>query len=90
MNLRTLISTFISKVPRGCIFDAHAVIIYLLEKHPDDYLRFHTDGESMHSLHGRISQEIDKLADDYFIKRVGNAYSKNIKGAFSKNACWKK
>ena len=90
MSLENQIRAFISKVPRGCIFDAHAVITYLIEKFPDDYLGFYTVGESMHSFHGRICQEIDRLADGILIKRVGNAYSKNIKGEFSGNACWEK
>lgn len=90
MSLETQIRTFIAKVPRGCIFDAHAVITYLIEKYPDDYLGFYAAGEPINSFHSRISQEIDRLADGILIKRVGNAYSKNIKGKYSKNACWEK
>ena len=90
MSLEKQIGTFISKVPRGCVFDAHAVIAYLLEKHPDDYLCAHGTKDSMRSFHGRISQEINKFADTEAIERIGNSYSKSLTGRFLKNACWKK
>lgn len=91
MNLENQISAFISNVPCGCIFDAHAVIAHLLEKYPDDYLGFHTSEESMSSFHGKISREIEKITGGKRIERlIENCYSKNIKGNFSVNSCWKK
>ena len=91
MNLDNQISSFISKVPHNCLFDAHAVIFYLLENYPDDYLGFHSSAERLNAFHGRLSQSIDKLVSENAIERVSeNSYSKNIKGNFSENACWKK
>ena len=91
MSLSSQIRTFIFKVPRGCIFDAHAVISYLQEKHPDDYLRFHLEDEPINSFHSRISREIEKFVEDKVIERVGiDSYSKNVTNKWSKNACWKK
>lgn len=91
MNLENQIRTFISEVPHGCIFDAHAVIFYLLENHPDEYLRFHAVEEPVNSFHSRISRAVDKFTDNGTIERViAESYSKTITGNYLANACWKK
>lgn len=91
MSLENQIRTFISEVPPGCIFDAHAVIFYLLENHPDEYLRFHAVEEPINSFHSRISRVVAKLANNVMIERVDtDAYSKTITGNYRANACWKK
>ena len=91
MSLKNQIRTFISEVPHGCIFDAHAVIFYLLENHPDEYLGFHAAGEPVNTFHGRISRVVDTFADNILIERVAaDSYSKTITGNYLPNACWKK
>lgn len=85
------IGVFISQVPKGYIFDAHAVINYLLKKHSDDYLRFHIDDEPTNSFHSRVSRVINSFVDDNVIERLdAKSYSLNIRGNFSENSCWKK
>ena len=85
------IGNFISKVPKGCIFDAHAVINYFLQKHSDDYLGFHIDDEPTNSFHSRVSRVINSFVEDNVIERLdAKSYSLNIRGNFSENSCWKK
>lgn len=91
MSLENQIRTFISEVPHGCIFDAHALIAYLLENYPDDYLRFHAADEPINSFHSRISRAVENFADNVMIERVASdSYSKTITGNYRPNACWKK
>ena len=90
-NLEQNIADFISKVPKGCIFDAHSVISYLLKKHTDDYLEFHKDTEPTNSFHSRVSRVIKSFVEDNVIERIdAKSYSLNIRGNFSENSCWKK
>ena len=85
------IGGFITKVPKGCIFDAHSVINYLLKKHSDDYLGFHLSDEPTNSFHSRVSRVINSFVDDKVIERIDvKSYSLNIRGNFSENSCWKK
>lgn len=90
-NLEQNITDFISKVPKGCIFDAHSVISYLLKNHTDDYLEFHNDAEPTNSFHSRVSRAINPFVDKNIIKRIdAKSYSQNIRGNFSENSCWRK
>ena len=90
-NLEQNIADFISKVPKGCIFDAHSVISYLLKNHSDDYLEFHNDAEPTNSFHSRVSRAINPFVDKNVIERIdAKSYSLNIRGNFSENSCWKK
>ena len=85
------IADFISKVPKGCIFDAHSVISYLMKKHTDDYLEFHNDAEPTNSFHSRVSRAINSFVDKNVIERLEEkSYSLNIRDNFSENSCWKK
>ena len=90
-NLEQNIADFISTVPKGCIFDAHSVISYLLKNHTDDYLEFHNDAEPTNSFHSRVSRVINSFVEDDVIERIDvKSYSLNIRGNFSENSCWKK
>ena len=102
-NLELNIADFISTVPKGCIFDAHSVISYLLKNHSDDYFDFHNDAEPTNSFHSRVSREptnsfhsrvsraINPFVDKNIIERIdAKSYSLNIRGNFSENSCWKK
>ena len=90
-NLVQNIADFIFKVPKGCIFDAHSVISYLMKNHTDDYLEFHKDTEPTNSFHSRVSRVINSFVDDKVIERIDvKSYSLNIRGNFSENSCWKK
>ncbi len=90
-ELEQNITDFISKVPKGCIFDAHSVISYLLKTHSDDYLDFHNDAEPTNSFHSRVSRAINPFADKNVIERIdAKSYSLNIRGNFSENSCWRK
>ena len=90
-NLELNIADFISTVPKGCIFDAHSVISYLLKNHSDDYFDFHNDAEPTNSFHSRVSRAINPFVDKNIIERIdAKSYSLNIRGNFSENSCWKK
>ena len=90
-NLEQNIADFISTVPKGCIFDAHSVISYLLKNHSDDYFDFHNDAEATNSFHTRVSRAINPFVDKNIIERIdAKSYSLNIRGNFSENSCWKK
>ena len=85
------IRDFISNVPKGCIFDAHAVIRYLVQKHSDDYLGFHSGDEPTNSFHSRVSRVINSFVGENVIERCKEkCYSLNIRDNFSENSCWKK
>ena len=85
------IGDFIAKVPKGCIFDAHSVINYLLKQHSDDYLGFHLNDEPTNSFHSRVSRVINSFVEDNVIERLdAKSYSLNIRGNLSENSCWKK
>ena len=90
-NFEQNIADFISKVPKGCIFDAHSVIGYLLKNNTDDYLEFHNDTEPTNSFHSRVSRAINPFVDKNVIERLdAKSYSLNIRGNFSENSCWRK
>lgn len=90
-KLENDIGDFIFKVPRDCIFDAHAVISYLLHKHSDNYIGFHLEGEPTNSFHSRVSRTINSFVDNNAIERIdAKSYSLNLRGNFSENSCWKK
>lgn len=79
-----------SKIPKGCIFDAHTIIEYLIQNESDTYLSSHEKGWETKSYHSMISKTIDNFSkgDNHHIKKVGNCWSMNIHKKFSKNTCW--
>lgn len=90
-QLLPCIRNFIAEIPSGHIFDAHAVINYLIENHSDDYLNCHTLDETTEHYHSRISKTIDSLCNDNIIKKVNEeSFSQNIHKNYSSNKCWKK
>lgn len=76
-------------IPRGLIFDSHAVIFLLLQKSSDDYLT-QNKNQTTASYHGSIAAAIASLENDGLINKVGSSWSKNIHDKFSKCECWKK
>lgn len=84
------IRDFISKVPKGCIFDAHAVIQYIIQEHPNDYRKFY-NVFPVNFFHSWVSRVINSFVKDNVIERCKEkCYSLNSKNNFSENSCWKK
>ncbi|MDR2176867.1 MAG: hypothetical protein LBP20_02360 [Treponema sp.] len=88
-------SIITKKIPKGAMFDTHAVIECLIQEHSDTYLEFYRinggGGTSIH--HQNIAFILSKFKDG-LIERVGDAnsqiWSMNIHGNYNKDACWKK
>ncbi len=76
------------EISKGCIFDAHSIIEYLIQNHSDYYLSFYRNGTT-EFYHSEISKTIDSF-DGVNIERIGESWSLNIHKQFSKNVCWRK
>ncbi len=91
--LQNLIEAIIGEMPKGCIFDSHTVIQLLVEKNTEVYLQAYQGQATVESFHGWLGKEIDAFtqpAKGELIKRVGDAWSKNIRNNYSTCACWQK
>lgn len=91
--LQSSIEAIIVKMPKGRIFDSHTVIQFLREKHPEVYLQAYQGEATVKSFHSRLAKEIEAFTQPEkgeLIKRVGNAWSKNIHNNYSTCACWQK
>jgi len=76
-----------SKVPKGCIFDAHSIIEYLIQNDSNIYLSSYKNGWTTEFYHSEISKTIADF-EEMMIKRVGESWSLNIHKKFTKNVCW--
>jgi hypothetical protein len=85
------IAAILQNIPRGCIFDTHAVIEYLVQKNSDVYLDSYRGGTT-ESYHGLIGQAIAEFeaGPAALAAREGESWSANIHRNFSKCACWRK
>jgi len=85
-------SIIIEQIPSGMIFDTHAIIEYLLQKHSDIYLENYEGKTSTELYHSYISQVISAIAkEEKIIERIiGDSWSLTIHKTFGKCACWKK
>lgn len=87
--MKNLIQFIIQReVVRGCVFDAHSIIEYLLLNHSDDYLSSYRTGNTEY-YHSEISKIIATF-EGSIIERIGESWSRNIHNNFTKNICWKK
>ncbi len=88
-------SIIVNEIPNGCIFDTHAIISYLIQKHSDTYLAFvqtfPTANNITLTVHGQIGQIINKF-DNSLIEKQNKAqsWSKNIHDNYNPCTCWKK
>ena len=82
-NFEQNIADFISTVPKGCIFDAHSVISYLLKNHSDDYFDFHNDAEPTNSFHSRVSRAINPFVDKNIIEEPTNSFHSRVSRAIN-------
>lgn len=86
--MRELIESIIKReIPKGCVFDAHSIIEYLLQKHSDVYLLSHQKDWNTVYYHSEISKTI-AVFEKSIIERVGESWSMNIHRKFSTNVCW--
>jgi len=75
-----------SEIPKGCVFDAHSIIEYLIQNHSDIYLSSFKTGTTEY-YHSEISKTI-ALFEGSIIKRIDDCWSLNIHKKFSQNKCW--
>jgi len=86
--VKVTLKSVLDSIPHGHIFDAHTVMLILLQKHVDIYLASLT-GENVESQLSIITKYI-KQYESSAIKRIGVSYSKNIQDGFTECACWQK
>lgn len=90
LNLSSTIKAIIdNEIPKGCIFDAHSIIDYLIQNNSDVYLSLCDNKWNTEYYHSFISNTINSF-DNQTIDRQGESWSVNIHRKFSKNVCWKK
>ena len=77
------------EITKGCVFDAHAIIEYLLKNESDTYLSSYNNEKTTEIYHSVISKTIASF-EGSIIERTGESWSMNIHKEFSKNLCWKK
>lgn len=86
--MKNIIQTIIKhEIPKGCIFDAHSIIEYLIQNYSDIYLSSYHNGWTTEFYHSEISKLITELENDN-IKRCGECWSINLHKKFSKNTSW--
>lgn len=91
--LQSSIEAIIGEMPKGCIFDSHTMIQFLMEKNTEVYLQAYKGEATVESFHSRLAKEIEAFTQPEkgeLIKRVGDAWSKNIRNNYSTCACWQK
>jgi len=86
--MREVIQAIIqNQIPKGCIFDAHSIIDYLIQNYSNDYLTSYRNGTT-EFYHSEISKTVDSF-NGVIIERVSNeSWSLNLHKKFTKNACW--
>ncbi|WP_417200558.1 hypothetical protein [Bizionia sp.] len=78
-----------TKIPKGCIFDAHTIIEHLIQNDSDIYLSTYQNNWTTKYYHSEISKKITSL-EEILIKRQGDSWSQNIHNKFTQNVCWMK
>lgn len=76
-----------SAIPKECIFDAHAIINYLIHHHNDLYESSHKTEWTTAFYHSEISKKIATF-EGTIITRQGESWSMHINNKFSQNKCW--
>jgi len=88
--MREVIQSIIqNEIPKGCVFDAHAIIEYLIQNHSDIYLLSYKNDWTTEFYHSEISKKIASF-ERTILERVGESWSHNIHKNFTKNVCWRK
>lgn len=88
-QLESVIREIIEKeIPQRAIFDAHAVIDFLIQNQSDIYLNSHSQGGSTQVYHSRISKIIASCTD--LVEQIGDGWSRNIHQNFFNNKVYRK
>lgn len=85
--MENTVKSIIDGIPVGLIFDTHMIIDNLIKDYSDIYLKSFS-GDSTQTYHGKIGQTIDKFTANKLIEKIGESWSKNIHGRYSKCTCW--
>jgi hypothetical protein len=75
-----------SEIPKGRIFDAHALINYLIQNHKDLYLSSKNNWTTAF-YHSEISKTIANF-EHVCIKRLGESWAMHVNNQFTPNKCW--
>lgn len=76
------------EISKGCIFDTHSIIEYMIQNFSDDYLSSYRTGSTEY-YHSEISKTIAAF-EGSILERVGKCWSRNIHKNFTENVCWRK
>ena len=76
------------QVSKGCIFDAHSIIEYLIQNQSDIYLSSYKNGWTTEFYHSYISKEIDSFEGTIIKRTEQQSWSLNIHKRFTVNVCW--
>lgn len=74
-------------IPQDCVFDAHAIINFLIKNHNDIYSSTYEQGWTIAYYHSEISKLIATF-EGGLLNRIGESWSQHINGEFSQNKCW--
>ncbi len=86
--MRNIIQSIIQReIPKGCVFDAHSIIEFLLQNQSDIYLSSYHNDWTTEFYHSEISKTITTF-EGSIIRRIGESWSLNIHKKFSTNVCW--
>jgi len=77
------------EIQGGCVFDAHAIIEYIIQHDRDLYVQTNVRQWTTEFYHSDISKKIARF-EDSLIESLGNSWSLNIRKRFSNNKCWRK
>jgi hypothetical protein len=88
------IKAILAKIPKGAMFDTHAVIECLIQEHSDTYLDFYKKGEGTNKHHQNIALILCDFVKAGLIERIGDddtkIWSMNIRKNITLCTCWKK
>jgi hypothetical protein len=88
-HMENTIKTIIDGIPNGLGFDTHTIIEKLIKDYSDVYLKSFC-GDSTLAYHGKIGQIINDFCLTGMIEKIGESWSMNIHGNFSKCTCWRR
>lgn len=79
----------LNEIPKGCIFDSHSIINFLILNHNDEYLSSNINNWTTAYYHSEISKKIATF-EKSLINRLGESWSLNVNNDFCQNKCWVK
>ena len=88
--MKTTIQAIIQDFDCGTVFDAHAIIQYLIQNNSDLYLSSYGNNVSTELYHSHIAKIIASFEGSLITRIQGESWSKNIRDNFTKCTCWQR